>query len=84
MTVLITNGSLGKAEFSCVTEETASHRWTTIKQGTHNAHKTHPNRTSSVHRVNINLLNNGTQVYCEATNGSGTVQSQTATLTVLG
>jgi len=67
-----------------MTEETADYKWTTIKQGKQRNHGPHSNRTSSVHRVNINLSNNGTQVYCEATNGSGTARSQIATLTVLG
>ena len=84
MTVLITNGNPGKVEFSCATEETADHKWTIIKPGKHNVHRTQLNRSSSVHHVSINMSNNGTQLYCEATNGSGTMQSQTATLTVLG
>ena len=84
LTVLIENDNPGKVEFSCVTEEGADHKWITIVQGKHNNRKTPLNKTHSVCHVNINLSHNGTQVYCEATNGSGTVRSQIATLTILG
>ena len=83
-TVLITDDSPGRVEFSCVTEERADHQWITIVQGKLNTHKNPLNKTHSVYHVNINPSHNGTQVYCEATNGSGTVQSQIATITILG
>ena len=83
-TVLITNDDPGRVEFSCMTEERADHKWYTIVQGKEMAHKNPSNKTSSTYRININLSHNGTQVYCEATNGSGTVQSQIATVTILG
>lgn len=67
--------------FSCTTKEGADYQW--FKNGK-KAGNVHTNKTNSTHHVNINLSNNGTQVYCEATNGSGTVQSEIASLIVLG
>ena len=83
-TVLITDDSPGRVEFSCVTQERADHQWITMMQGKQNDRKNPSNKTHSICHVHINLSHNGTQVYCEVTNGSGTVRSQIATLTILG
>ena len=53
-TVLITDDSPGRVEFSCVTEERADHQWITIVQGKLNTHKNPLNKTHSVYHVNIN------------------------------
>ena len=84
-TVLITTDDPGRIEFSCVTEERADHKWITVVQGKQNTHKNPSNKTHPIFHINIkNLSRNGIQVYCEATNGSGTVRSQIATITILG
>ena len=81
LTVLIISDDPGKVQFSCVTEESADHQW--FKDG-NKAGNVRMNKTKSVYHVDINLSHNGTQVYCVASNGSGTVQSEVATLTILG
>ena len=81
LTVLIESDDPGKVEFSCVTEERAQHYW--FKDGKHVRHHQIDEMTST-YRVNIRPSNNGTQVYCEASNGSGIVRSDIATLTILG
>ena len=81
LTVLITSDDPGKVQLRCVTEERADHQW--FKDGTKAGHVRIDKMNSSYH-VDINLSHNGTQVYCEASNGSGMVQSEIATLTILG
>ena len=81
LTVLIESDDSDKAEFSCVTEETADHYW--FRDGKHVRHHQMEEMTS-IYRINRRPSNNGTQVYCEASNGSGIVRSDIATLTILG
>ena len=81
LTVLIRSDDPGKVEFSCVTEERADHYW--FRDG-RNVRQSRTDGMSSTYRANIRASNNGTQVYCEARNGSGIVRSDVANLTILG
>ena len=81
LTVLITSDNSSKVEFSCMTEGRADHHW--FRNGENVSH-TRTDKKHSVYHVNIIPSHNGTQVYCEARNGSGIVRSGIATLTILG
>ena len=81
VTVLITSDD---PEFRCETAERADYKWFTVVKDEQNIAKEVMNETISVYRINIDLSRNGTQVFCEVTNGSGTVRSEIATVTILG
>lgn len=84
LTVLITNEDPSQVQFRCKTAEKADHKWITVTQDKQSIGKTSINTSRSTYNIDIKLSNNGTQVYCEATNGSGTVRSEIVTLTILG
>ena len=64
-----------------MTEGKADHHW--FRDGKSDSRI----RTDKMHsKYNLDIIpsHNGTQVYCEASNGSGIVRSDIATLTTLG
>ena len=83
-TILIDRSKPGRAEFLCETTEESTHKWTVATPGQSIFSRITKDKTLSSQRVSINITNNNTEIYCEASNGSGTVRSESAFLTVLG
>lgn len=83
-TVLITSDNPHRVTFKCHTAKRAHHTWITIVQGNQTIVKSKENKHNTAFHYNVSVSNNGTQVYCEATNGSGMTRSEIATLTILG
>ena len=84
LTVLITNEEPGRVQFRCETAERADHKWIFVTQDNLRTSNIANNTSTSNYTIDIKLSNNGTQFYCEASNGSGTIRSEIATLTILG
>ena len=84
VTFLITNDNPDKITFRCKTAERADYKWITVMQDEQKIVKEVMNKTNSVYHINADLSHNGTQIFCEVTNGSGTVRSEVATITILG
>ena len=81
LTAVITSDNPGKVKFSCMTEERADHYW--FRDGKIVSHA-QTDKKHSMYHVDTAPSHNGTQVYCEASNGSGIVRSDIASLTILG
>lgn len=63
----------------------SNHTWLVIPPNEDPAYYKWPEPTAlSYQSVNLTLTMNGTSVFCEATNASGTIISTVAILTILG